>query len=254
MVETASSRILLFAACALNTAGATAHDETGPELSQLLQVLEQQTEIATKTGLNKDYVPDHVTILVGSDLQQRGIRTVARALRLVPGLDVMQDETGTGQVLGGGKLGFDNVARACTCGLEVEAERRFNRYVAVDGNLSYAQPHDGSSDTDITDSTHWLGNLGLHLTPWNELDVHLQFTHAGEHARAPGDTRDNMTAYTTADLAIEWQAAQRLILRSGLRNLADMRRHDPAPADTYVDDFPRRGRTLWLGLAYQSSV
>ena len=52
MVETASSWFSCLPRTR-NTAGATAQDETGPELSQLLQVLEQQTEIATKTGLNR---------------------------------------------------------------------------------------------------------------------------------------------------------------------------------------------------------
>ena len=121
------------------------------------------------------------------------------------------------------------------------------------GNLGNALSHDGSSNADITDSTYWLGNLGSHLTPGNELNMHLQFIHTGEHARASGVMRDNMSAYTTADPATEWQAARRLIPRTEPRNLADVGRHDAAPADTHVDDFPRSGRTLWLGLANQAS-
>ena len=129
----------------------------------------------------------------------------------------------------------------------MEAERRFNRYVAVDGNLSYAQPH-GSSDTDITDST--LARQPRHLTPWNGPDVHLQFTIRANMRAQPGD-RDNMTAYTTADLAID---GGRPATDPAL-GIAQPGRHAAplVPAD-YVDDFPRRGRTLWLGLAYQSSA
>lgn len=57
------------------------------ELQNLLAILEQQTEIATKTKLNADFVPGIVTVLHGDELEARGIRTVWEALGLVPGME-----------------------------------------------------------------------------------------------------------------------------------------------------------------------
>lgn len=82
--------------CAGAAAGAT--DDT-EELQNLLQVLEQQTEIATKTRLNADYVPGLVTVLHSEELVELGVRTVWEALRLVPGLEPSTDQIGGRQTL-----------------------------------------------------------------------------------------------------------------------------------------------------------
>lgn len=64
-------------------------------LADLLQVLDEETEIATKTKLNIDFVPGMVTVLHGSDLRAKGVRTVYDALGLVPGIELSM--TGDGQ-------------------------------------------------------------------------------------------------------------------------------------------------------------
>lgn len=64
-------------------------------LSALLQVLDEETEIATKTKLNIDFVPGMVTVLHGSDLRAKGVRSVYEALGLVPGIELSM--TGDGQ-------------------------------------------------------------------------------------------------------------------------------------------------------------
>ncbi len=57
-------------------------------MARLLSVLDKHTEIATKSKLNADYVPGMVTVLEGRDLLTRGMRDVAQALSLVPGIAV----------------------------------------------------------------------------------------------------------------------------------------------------------------------
>ncbi|MCB1874483.1 MAG: TonB-dependent receptor [Chromatiales bacterium] len=58
------------------------------ELQALLAVLDEQTELATRTRMNADFVPGMVTVLHGEELDERGIQTVAQALDTVPGLRV----------------------------------------------------------------------------------------------------------------------------------------------------------------------
>ncbi|MCB1887584.1 MAG: TonB-dependent receptor [Rhodocyclaceae bacterium] len=69
------------------------------ELQDLLAVLEEQTEIATKTRLNADYVPGLVTVLHGDEMEAIGARTVWEALRLVPGVEPSTDQIGGRQTL-----------------------------------------------------------------------------------------------------------------------------------------------------------
>lgn len=73
---------------------APAGGDDAAELSNLLSVLDEQTEIATHTRLNADYVPGMVTVLNGDDLELRGLRTVWDALAQVPGLEPAIDRIG----------------------------------------------------------------------------------------------------------------------------------------------------------------
>ena len=69
------------------------------ELTQLLELLQEQTSLATKSRLNADYVPGMITVLHGDELSNRGVRTVWEALALVPGVDLSIEETGRKQVV-----------------------------------------------------------------------------------------------------------------------------------------------------------
>ena len=68
-------------------------------LEDLLKVLEQETEIATKSKLNIDFVPGMVSVLHGKDLLARGIRTVYEALALIPGIELSTANDGQYQVV-----------------------------------------------------------------------------------------------------------------------------------------------------------
>jgi iron complex outermembrane receptor protein len=59
--------------------------EEGEE-EALLALLAQETEIATKSRMNSDYVPGIVTVLAGDELEALGVETVLEALALVPGI------------------------------------------------------------------------------------------------------------------------------------------------------------------------
>lgn len=64
-------------------------------VSDLMRVLDEETQIATRTKLNVDFVPGMVTVLHGKDLLAKGVRTVYEALGLVPGVELSM--TGDGQ-------------------------------------------------------------------------------------------------------------------------------------------------------------
>jgi iron complex outermembrane receptor protein len=70
-----------------------AQDEE-PELNELLEVLKEETDIATKSRMNADFVPGIVTVLDGEKLEALGARTVWDALPFVPGVQATLDGTG----------------------------------------------------------------------------------------------------------------------------------------------------------------
>ncbi len=64
------------------------------ELNQLLELLQQQTSIATQTQLNSDYVPGMVSIMTGDEMRQRGFETLWDALAFLPGVQLDMDASG----------------------------------------------------------------------------------------------------------------------------------------------------------------
>ena len=78
----------------------------------LLALLDEQTDIATKTKINADFVPGMVTILSGDDLERKGIHTVWQALGTIPGMEISIDQIGNRSVIVramGGEFGSGNL-------------------------------------------------------------------------------------------------------------------------------------------------
>lgn len=80
-------------------------DTDDGSLEDLLSLIQTETDLATRTGMNADFVPGMATILSGSDLMVRGVRTVWEALALVPGMTQGLEMTGERQILSRG-VGF----------------------------------------------------------------------------------------------------------------------------------------------------
>lgn len=85
--------LALLAALAVPSARVLAQDDE-PELNELLEVLKEQTDIATKTRMNSDFVPGIVTVLDADKLEALGARTVWDALPFVPGVQATLDGSG----------------------------------------------------------------------------------------------------------------------------------------------------------------
>ena len=68
-------------------------------VSDLLNILDKETEIATKTKMNVDFVPGMVTVLHGKDMITRGARNLYEALAFVPGVELSMGGDGLPQLL-----------------------------------------------------------------------------------------------------------------------------------------------------------
>lgn len=73
-------------------------DADSEELELLLSVLDEETTLATRTRLNRDFVPGMVSVLRGDALQALGARTVLDALSLIPGFQVLREANGSGNL------------------------------------------------------------------------------------------------------------------------------------------------------------
>ncbi len=85
--------IVLLAALTVGPANAQENTETD-ELGQLLELLNQQTTLATQSRLNADFVPGMISVLNAEQLRRRGFRTLWQALDSLPGVITLLNETG----------------------------------------------------------------------------------------------------------------------------------------------------------------
>ena len=88
--------ILFLISAGLQAAEKDAVSETA--LQDLLKVLDHETEIATKTKMNIDFVPGMVSVLYGDDLVARGIASAGDAMALIPGVELSLSSDGQSQV------------------------------------------------------------------------------------------------------------------------------------------------------------
>jgi outer membrane receptor protein involved in Fe transport len=87
--------LLIVTGAAAQTAPPPQPSSEEKELTELLSIVQQETDVATKTRLNSDYVPGIVTVLEGDELEALGIRTAGEALGLVPGIQNVRDNRGS---------------------------------------------------------------------------------------------------------------------------------------------------------------
>lgn len=65
------------------------------EQDELLDLLAEETKLATRAKQNADYVPGIVNVLHGDEARLLGARTALEALTMVPGIDVNRDQYGS---------------------------------------------------------------------------------------------------------------------------------------------------------------
>ena len=90
------NKLHLVAALALIASVCARAQESGEvdEMSRFLELLEQQTTLATRTRLNADFVPGMLSVLNAEQIASRGFRNVWEALASLPGVLASIDETG----------------------------------------------------------------------------------------------------------------------------------------------------------------
>jgi len=72
-------------------------DDDDP-IAAIMQLMETETKIATKTKMNADYVPGMVTVLQGREMEALGVTSVYEALQFVPGTNWDSEVLGNGKV------------------------------------------------------------------------------------------------------------------------------------------------------------
>ncbi len=149
-----------------------------------------------------------------------------------------------------GTSSYQNYGDAHVQGVEMETKVDIckNNYVFM--NYSFQNPEDNHGD-DLPFVTQHKGNFGINAQYWKYVNTNLSTFVSGTRSREISDSRDDLPAYALLNLSvIGKEFFKTMEIQGSVYNLLDKDYSDPAPA-SIPGDFPRPGRTFWVGLKYQ---
>ncbi len=145
---------------------------------------------------------------------------------------------------------FQNFGDAHVQGVEMETKVDIckNNYVFM--NYSFQNPEDNHGN-DLPFVAQHKGNFGVNAQYWKYVNTHLSTFVSGTRSREDDDGRGNLPAYALLNLSVIGKDFfNTMEIQGSVLNLLDKDYNDPAPT-SIPGDFPRPGRTFWVGLKYQ---
>ncbi|OHD94082.1 MAG: hypothetical protein A2019_00385 [Sulfurimonas sp. GWF2_37_8] len=149
---------------------------------------------------------------------------------------------------------FFNDKELFSYGAEFEGRVSFNT-ITLQGNYSYIHIEDEATIELPFVATH-LANLMLSKKINRNWNTGARLRYVGEKKRENTDTREDMDAYVTYDHSLTYNY-DAFTFGASVKNLFDKDVTFPSQfgtsssAGTYLEDFPRDGRTFWLFLEWR---
>ena len=147
---------------------------------------------------------------------------------------------------------YQNYSDAHSQGIEMETKVDLckNNYVFM--NYSFQNPEDNHGD-DLPSVAQHKGNIGINTQYWKYVNTNLGAFVSGTRSREASDSRDDMPAFALLNFSIIGKEFFKTMeVQGSVFNLLDKDYSSPSPAMSSIpDDYPRPGRTFWVGLKYQ---
>lgn len=155
---------------------------------------------------------------------------------------------------GAGPAHFANIGKWTTRGVELGLGG--NAFTVLQWNATYTwqDPRDDITGDRLpyVPSHRVTASLNYALTRY--LNLHGDLIWTGSRPRAQGETRPEMPAYTTVDLAVTaWELFKTMEVQLAVHNLFDERYYDPdtsGEANKVPGDFPREGISAIINATY----
>ncbi len=154
---------------------------------------------------------------------------------------------------------YDNFGDAHVQGIETETKVDICKGNYVFANYTFQNPEDDAGHKLPSVSEH-KGNFGVNIHCWKYINTNLSTFVSGKRFRnyseehAPSNVyepRDKLPGYALLNLSvIGKEFFKTMEIQGTVFNLLDKDYSDPGPT-SIPDDFPRPGRTFWVGLSYQ---
>jgi iron complex outermembrane receptor protein len=145
---------------------------------------------------------------------------------------------------------FENFGDAHIQGIEMETKVDITKGNYVFMNYTFQNPEDNRGN-DLPFVAQHYGNFGVNVHYWKYINTNLSTFVSGTRSREQDDPRDDLPAYALLNLSIiAKEFFKTMEIQGTVFNLLDKDYSDPGP-ESIPEDFPRPGRTFFVGLSYQ---
>jgi len=145
-----------------------------------------------------------------------------------------------------------NVGELEVEGVELEVSSRLSNGSTLGANYTYQHSINEVTGDRLSDIPLHRVNLTFNYFISRYLSLFTGVMFKGETVRDSGDTRDDVDAYTTVDIALVSRDLwlKNLELKASAYNLFDKTYYDPAP-NVMLSDYPKAGRNFMLEAVYK---
>jgi len=158
--------------------------------------------------------------------------------------------TGTPTLTGADKSG--NAGELKVQGAEMELSSRLRNGSSLSLNYTYQYPVNQHTDQRTADVPIHKANASFNFRHSQYVNAYAGLMYKGSLNRAEGDTRSNVDAFFTLDLALTIQNyIDNLEIKASVYNFFDKQYFDPTPAGVMMSDYPKQSRNLMVEVSYK---
>jgi outer membrane cobalamin receptor len=149
---------------------------------------------------------------------------------------------------------YDNIGKAIIQGFEFGVNGAYKRDFYWKLSYAWQEPRDGTTNKPLPYVPAQRAKAGLNYALTKYVNLHTDLLWTGVRPRDTGDTRQQMPAYFTADMAMTFKNFYKTLeIQAVVKNLLNQQYRDPdtSSANKVPFDFPREGISGFVTASYK---
>lgn len=149
---------------------------------------------------------------------------------------------------------YDNIGSAITQGVELGINGAYKRDFHWKFSYAWQEPRDAITNRPLPYVPAQRANASINYVVTKYANLHTDLLWTGVRPRDKGDTRQQMPAYFTADMALTFKNFYKTLeIQAVVKNLLNQHYKDPdtSNASKVPSDFPREGISAFVSASYR---
>jgi len=154
---------------------------------------------------------------------------------------------------------YENISKVRARGIEIELEQQISNHLKFNMNSTFMYTKNLENNKKMPLQAEFIANAAFIYSPFKYLDFSTRYKYVGDRSRDEDDKRSNLAGYHKFDTSVMFHAVKiSTKIRFGIDNLLNEKIYVPTSVahlfnkeQTYPEDFPLKGRTMWFDIVYE---